>query len=103
MIAVGHVAQFDKVVMHHPELPELSLAGTPFEDGRHDITYHAQWSNRSPPRTPVSEQDMYCTFVDLAVSKRSAVGSALLPTTAQNSDVSWRPAIAKAWCSRTAS
>ena len=64
-IAVGHTAQFEKVVMHHPELPALSFAGTPLGNMRHDITYYARWSNRSAPREPVKEHDMYFTFDDL--------------------------------------
>lgn len=63
--AVGHSAQFEKVVLHHPELPALSLAGTPFGDARHDVTYYAQWSNRSAPRERVKAHDMYFTFDDL--------------------------------------
>jgi ApeA N-terminal domain 1 len=64
-IAVGQTAQFEKVVMHHPELPALSFAGTPLGNMRHDITYYAQWSNRSAPREPVKDHDMYFTFDDL--------------------------------------
>jgi hypothetical protein len=64
-IAVGHTAQFEKVVLHHPDLPAVSLAGTPLGNKRHDITYHAQWSNHSAPRDPVKDDDMYFTFDDL--------------------------------------
>jgi hypothetical protein len=64
-IAVGHTAQFDKVVMHHPDLPALSLEGTPLGHARHDVTYHARWSNRSAPREPVEPHAMYFTFDDL--------------------------------------
>jgi hypothetical protein len=64
-IAVGHTAQFEKVVFHHPGLPALSLAGTALGNMRHDITYYAQWSNRSAPREPVDAHDMYFTFDDL--------------------------------------
>jgi ApeA N-terminal domain 1 len=64
-IAVGHTAQFEKVVMHHPELPALSHAGTPLGNMRQDITYYAPWSNRSAPREPVKKHDMYFTFDDL--------------------------------------
>jgi hypothetical protein len=85
-IAVGRTAQFEKVVLHHPELPALSLAGTPLGDMRHDITYYAQWSNRSAPGEPVKAHDMYFTFDDLAVSAVSVDGSLSPRTTAQNSD-----------------
>ena len=62
-IAVGAAAQFENVVMHHPRLPALSLAGTPSApDLRHDTTLHAQWSNRSAPRDPVKPHEVYFSF-----------------------------------------
>lgn len=64
-IAVGYTAQFETVVLHHPELPALSLAGTPFGDVRHDVTYYVRWSNRSASREPIKNHDMYFTFDDL--------------------------------------
>ncbi len=85
-IAVGHTAQFEKVVLHHPELPALSLAGTPLGNMRHDITYYVRWSNRCAPREPVKDHDMYFALTTLAVSSVSVDGSPSLRTTAQNSD-----------------
>lgn len=64
-IAVGKTANFDNVCIQHPSLPKLSLAGTPLGNLRNDITYHAQWSNRSAPCDPVKRHDMYFTFDDL--------------------------------------
>lgn len=64
-IAVGKTAQFEKVVLHHPEVPLLSMAGTPIKNLRHDITYYIRWSNRTAPCEPVNEHDMYFTFDDL--------------------------------------
>lgn len=94
-IAVGYTAQFETVVLHHPELPALSLAGTPFGDMRHDVTYYVRWSNRSASREPIKDHDMYFTFDDLGGI--DGVGRWPSPRTfAQNSAGSWRPAIAKA-------
>lgn len=64
-IAVGQTANFDKVCLQHPALPKLSLAGTPLGNWREDITYYAQWSNRSEPCDPVKRHDMYFTLDDL--------------------------------------
>lgn len=64
-IAVGKPAQYEKVVLHHPNIPLLSLAGTPIGNLRHDITYYNRWSNRSAPCEPVKDHDMYFTFDDL--------------------------------------
>lgn len=64
-VAVGKTAQFEKVVVHHPEVPLLSLAGTPIKNLRHDINYYIRWSNRSAPCEPVKRHDMYFTFDDL--------------------------------------
>lgn len=64
-VAVGKTAQFEKVVVHHPKVPLLSMAGTPIKDLRHDITYYIRWSNRSAPCEPVKRHDMYFTFDDL--------------------------------------
>jgi hypothetical protein len=63
-IAVGKTAQFEKVVLHHPALPALSLAG-PMGTMRHDINYYVRWSNRSAPCEPVKDHDMYFTFDDV--------------------------------------
>ncbi len=64
-IAVGHTSQFEKVVLHHPDLPALSLAGTPLGAMRHNVTYYVRWSNRTAPRDPAKTDDMYFTFDDL--------------------------------------
>lgn len=64
-VAVGKTAQFEKVVVHYPEVPLLSMAGTPIKNLRHDITYYIRWSNRSAPCEPVKRHDMYFTFDDL--------------------------------------
>lgn len=64
-IAVGKTAQYEKVVLHHPDIPLLSLAGTPIGDMRDDITYYIRWSNHSAPCEPVKDHDMYFTFEDL--------------------------------------
>lgn len=64
-IAVGKTAQFENVVLHHPALPALSLAGTPMGTMRHDINYYVRWSNRSAPCEPVKDHDMYFTFDDI--------------------------------------
>lgn len=64
-IAVGHTAQFEKVVLHHPDLPAQSLAGTPLGATRHDVSYYVRWSNRTAPRDPVKTHDMYFTYDDL--------------------------------------
>ncbi|NYI70808.1 hypothetical protein GGQ54_001368 [Naumannella cuiyingiana] len=64
-IAVGKTANFDRVSLQHPALPKLSLAGTPLGDWREDITYHAQWFNRTEPCDPVKAHDMYFTLEDL--------------------------------------
>ena len=64
-IAVGKTAQFENVVLHHPDVPLLSVAGTPIRDLRDDITYYIRWSNRTAPSDPVKRHDMYFTFDDL--------------------------------------
>jgi hypothetical protein len=65
-IAVGMTASFDRVVIQHPDLLALSLAGTPFGGGqRADITFHAGWSNHADPCEPVVRHNMYFTFADL--------------------------------------
>ncbi|MEI2731178.1 MAG: hypothetical protein V9G08_04075 [Dermatophilaceae bacterium] len=64
-IAVGRTAQFDKVVLHHPEVPLLSMGGTPIRELRGDITYYIRWSNRSAPCDPVKRNDMYFSFDEL--------------------------------------
>jgi hypothetical protein len=64
-IAVGETANFDRVVLQHPSLLKLSLAGSPLGNWREDITYHAQWSNRTDPCDPVKRHDMYFTLDDL--------------------------------------
>lgn len=64
-IAVGKTAQYEKVVLHHPDVPLLSMAGTPIGSLRQDITYYIRWSNRSAPCEPVKRHDMYFTFDDL--------------------------------------
>lgn len=45
-IATGRTSEFTGVVLHHPDLPKRSLAGTPIGKAREDLNYHAQWSNR---------------------------------------------------------
>lgn len=64
-IAVGHTAQFEKVVLHHPDLPALSLAGTPLVAMRHNVNYYVRWSNRTAPRGPAKTDNMYFTLDDL--------------------------------------
>ena len=64
-IAVGKTAQYEKVVLHHPDVPLLSVGGTPIKNLRHDITYYIRWSNRTAPCEPVKDHDMYFTFDDL--------------------------------------
>lgn len=64
-IAVGKTANFDIVRLQHPSLPKRSLAGSPMGNLRQDITYHAQWSNRSAPCDPVKRHDMYFVLDDL--------------------------------------
>jgi hypothetical protein len=64
-IAVGKTAQHEKVVLHHPDVPLVSLTGEPIGNLRHDITYYIRWSNRSAPCEPVKRHDMYFTFDDL--------------------------------------
>lgn len=64
-MAVGQTANFDKVCLQHPALPKLSVGGTPIGNWREDITYHAQWSNRTDPCAPVKRHDMYFTLEDL--------------------------------------
>ena len=61
-IAVGKTAQYEKVVLHHPDVPLLSVGGPPVKDLRHDITYYVHWSNRTAPCDPVNRHDMYFTF-----------------------------------------
>lgn len=65
-IAVGTTADFERVVVHHPKLLALSLAGTPWGGGqRADVTFHARWSNNSDPSEPADRHDMYFTLADL--------------------------------------
>jgi hypothetical protein len=64
-IAVGETANFDKVSLQHPALPKRSLDGQPLRNWREDITYHAQWSNRTEPCDPVKRHRMYFTLDDL--------------------------------------
>lgn len=86
-IAVGHTAQFEKVVMHHPALPALSLAGTPLAKGmRHDVIYYVRWSNRTAPRDPAKTHDMYFTFDDLGGI--DSVGRWLAVTSGYRTDLS---------------
>lgn len=68
-IATGRTAEFRSVVLHHPELPQLSLAGTPMGEARQELIYHAQWTSRvdydaegSNARDPMSAFRMYFTF-----------------------------------------
>ncbi|MGC0249817.1 hypothetical protein [Pseudactinotalea sp. Z1748] len=64
-IATGKTAQFEKVVLHHPDIPLLSVAGTPIGDARDDITYYIRWSNRTAPCDPIKRHEMYFSFADL--------------------------------------
>jgi hypothetical protein len=64
-IAVGETANFDKVSLQHPALPKRSRDGAPLRNWREDITYHAQWSNRTEPCDPVKRHRMYFTLDDL--------------------------------------
>lgn len=66
-IAVGRTADIEKVVIQHPAVPALSLAGTVLAD-RDDIILYTRWSNRSvpdEPTEPVSRHRMYFTLDDL--------------------------------------
>lgn len=63
-IAVEQTAQFEKVVLQHPDLPARSLAGTQLRAMRQDVTYYVRWSNRTAPRDPAETNDMYFTFDD---------------------------------------
>lgn len=71
-IATGRTAEFRSVVLHHPELPQLSLAGIPMGDARLALVYNAQWTNHddydaegSKAREPMSAFRMYSTFDDI--------------------------------------
>ncbi|MGI8702494.1 MAG: hypothetical protein ACR2JU_15070 [Nocardioidaceae bacterium] len=64
-IAVGKTADFERIVIQHPGLPQLSLASTPMGDLRADVEYHARWSARSDPCPPVELHKMYFTLADL--------------------------------------
>lgn len=64
-VAVGKTAQYENVVLQHPNVPLLSVGGTPIKNVRHDITYYIRWSNRCAPCEPVKSHDMYFTFDDL--------------------------------------
>lgn len=63
-VAVGKTAQFEKVVLQHPDVPLTTIAGTPVRDLRDDITYYLRWANRSGHLEPVKRHDMYFTFDD---------------------------------------
>lgn len=64
-IAVGKTAQYETVVLQHPDVPLLSVGGTRISNLRQDITYYIRWSNRSAPCEPVKHHDMYFTFDEL--------------------------------------
>lgn len=64
-IAVGKTAQYEQVVLHHPDVPLLSMGGMPIRNLRQDIIYFNRWSNRTAPCEPVKDHDMYFTFDDL--------------------------------------
>src|SRR5690606_23298314 len=94
-IATGRTAEFRRVVLHHPDLPERSLAGNPLGSLRQPLNYHAQWSNRvdhdsegPKSRALLSPFEMYFTFehigavgvgrwLDTATEFRTELGRAM--------------------------
>lgn len=102
-IAVGHTAQFEKVVLHHPDLPALSLAGTPLGAMRHNVNYYVRWSNRTVPRGPAKTDDMYFTLDDLGGI--DGVGRWLAVAANYRTELSrvMATATARPWSSKTAS
>lgn len=58
-IAVGKSADFEAINFEHPEVPELSLAGTPFKGTRAPTAYYARWVNRSKPSGAVKHHELY--------------------------------------------
>jgi hypothetical protein len=94
-IATGRTAEFRSVVLHHPELPQLSLAGAPMGKARQELIYHAQWTNRvdydakgPKSREPMSGLRMYFTldhigsdgvgrWLDTAARFRTELGRAM--------------------------
>lgn len=76
-IATGRTAEFRDVVLHHPEVPLVSVGGTCIGELRQDLTYHAQWSNRiddaaegEQAHKSLSTFEMYFTFEHLGADGR---------------------------------
>jgi len=94
-IATERTAEFRSVVLHHPELPQLSLAGTPLGKARKELKFHAQWTNRvdydaegSKSREPLHGFQMFFTleqigadgvgrWLDTAAQFRTELGRAM--------------------------
>ena len=64
-IAVGEPADVERVIIHHPDVPLLSMAGTRIGNARVDVEYRARWTPRSDPCPPVQRHKMYFTLNDL--------------------------------------
>jgi len=63
-IAVGKTADFERVVLRHPDVPLRSLSGVPIGDFRDEIHYRARWSNRTADGGPVKAHERYFSFDD---------------------------------------
>lgn len=73
-IATGRTAEFRSVVVQHPDLPQLSVGGTPMGTRRKVLRYHAQWTNRADfdaegmgSREPMDGKRMYFTLDHLGL------------------------------------
>lgn len=63
-IAVGTIADFDRLTLQHPDVPLRSVGGTPIRDFRDEVVYRAKWSNRSENTETVKPHDRYFSFED---------------------------------------
>lgn len=88
-MAVGEPADVERVILHHPSLPRLSMAGTPIGDVRADVEYCARWTPRSDPCDPVQRHQMYFTLDDLGGIEGSGAGSAWPRCTERSSAGRW--------------
>lgn len=61
-IAVGKTADFERVILGHPDVPLRSLAGMPIGDARDEVRYRARWSNGSGDAEPVKAHERYFSF-----------------------------------------
>jgi hypothetical protein len=73
-LATGRTAEFRAVVVQHPDLPQLSVGGTPMGGLRQNLIYHAQWANRADyeadgkdSRDPMDGRLMYFNLSHLGV------------------------------------